>query len=137
MIGILLLTHADIGHGLIKAVEHILGQAPVNFELFAISYKEPPEALQAGIQENLKRVDAGDGVLILSDIYGASHTNAACKLLHAEKVELITGINLPMLIRALNYRHLPMPELLKKAMAGGCEGIYHPQLQNKNNKANA
>ena len=136
MIGILLLTHADIGHGLIKAVEHIMGQVPADFQLLSISYKEPPEALHASIDKHISNVDSGDGVLILSDIYGASHTNAACKLLRADRVELITGINLPMLIRALNYRDLPMPELLDKAMAGGCEGIYHPHAKN-NNKANA
>lgn len=126
MIGILLLSHNDIGHGLIEAVRHILGQEPTRLELLSVDYKEAPDEIMSSLQSCIDRINDSDGVLILSDIYGASHTNAACKLLKKDQVELIAGLNLPMLIRALNYRHLPLSKLVNKAMAGGCEGIYHP-----------
>ena len=68
-------------------------------------------------------MDRGDGVLILADIYGSSHTNAACRLLVPGQVELVSGVNLPMLVRVLNYRHLSMGELVRKAQSGGAQGI--------------
>ena len=62
-------------------------------------------------------------MLILADIYGSSHTNAACRLLVPGHIELVSGVNLPMLVRVLNYRHLPMNELVRKAQSGGAQGI--------------
>jgi PTS system ascorbate-specific IIA component len=61
--------------------------------------------------------------LILADVFGATHTNLACRLLIRGHIELIGGVNLPMLLRTLNYRELPMDEIMDKALAGGCGGI--------------
>ena len=84
------------------------------------------------LREGIRKVDQGDGVLILADVYGATHTNVACHLLARGRIELITGVNLPMLLRVLNYRHLKMDDLIDKALSGGSggiAGIAHPQAE--------
>jgi PTS system ascorbate-specific IIA component len=88
-----------------------------------INYHESQDVLAQELAVRIRRLDQGDGVLVLADIYGSSHTNAACRLLVPGRVELVSGVSLPMLVRALNYRHLSMDELLRKAISGGTEGI--------------
>ena len=79
--------------------------------------------MQECLEQIVRKVEQGDGVLILADVYGATHTNVACRLLVRGRIELITGVNLPMLLRALNYRHLKMDDLIDKALSGGSGGI--------------
>jgi PTS system ascorbate-specific IIA component len=71
----------------------------------------------------LKLVDTGQGVLILTDIYGASPANLAMKLLDPGRVEGVAGVNLPMLLRALTYRDKDMETLVTRAVAGGRDGV--------------
>jgi PTS system ascorbate-specific IIA component len=123
MIGLVILAQGDMGRGLLSAVEHVMGKIPPALDVQPIDYHESQEALAQALDERLRRLDGGDGVLILADIYGSSHTNAACRLLRPGRVELVSGVNLPMLVRVLNYRHLGMEELLRKALTGGAEGI--------------
>jgi PTS system ascorbate-specific IIA component len=68
-------------------------------------------------------LDQGDGVLILTDIFGATPSNIACKLLEPGRVQGVSGVNLPMLIKALSYREQPMETLIEKALGGANEGI--------------
>src|SRR5439155_354984 len=70
-------------------------------------------------------LDTGDGVLIFSDIYGATPCNLAAKLLVAGRVEAVAGVNLPMLVRAFTYRDKGMETMIKKAISGGCDGVLH------------
>ena len=72
-----------------------------------------------------RQLDTGDGVLVFSDIYGATPCNLAGKLLQPGRVEGIAGVNLPMLVRAFTYRTQGMDTLIKKAVSGGCEGVLH------------
>ncbi|MHB1951632.1 MAG: PTS sugar transporter subunit IIA [Acidiferrobacteraceae bacterium] len=123
MIGILILAQKDIGAGLVRAVEHVLGTRPPSIAAFPVNYDQPPEQLAAAIARQVAHLDTGDGVLILADIYGATHINVACRILKRGRVELVAGVNLPMVIRVLNYRNLDMPELVDKAIKGGAEGI--------------
>ena len=123
MIGLLILTEKKMGAALIAAIEHTLGSRPPQIEAAELEYSTAPEAIDALLKQGLQKVDRGDGVLILADVYGATHTNVACRLLVRGRVELITGVNLPMLLRALNYRHLKLNELVEKALSGGCGGI--------------
>jgi len=125
MIGIILLAQEDMGRGLLNAVEHVLGNRPERLDIQPIDYRQSQEALAQALSERIRMIEQGDGVLILADIYGSSHTNAACRLLVPGSVELVSGINLPMLVRVLNYRNLGMDELLRKAQSGGVEGIVH------------
>ena len=123
MIGLLILAQRDIGKGLILAVEHVLGRRPEQLDAFPVNYDQPPETLMRALRPYVERLDSGDGVIMLADIYGATHINAACRLLQPNRVELIAGVNLPMLIRILNYRTLALPEVVDKALSGGREGI--------------
>jgi PTS system ascorbate-specific IIA component len=123
MISLIILAQEDLGQGLLNAVEHVLGNRPALLDIQPIDYHQPQEALAQALLERIRKIDQGDGVLILADIYGSSHTNAACRLLVPGRVELVSGVNLPMLVRVLNYRNLSMEQLLRKAQSGGAEGI--------------
>jgi len=123
MIGLLILAQEELGKGLLQSVEHVLGKLPPGIEAMPVDYGLPPEFLMQSLSERLARLDQGTGVLILADVYGASHTNTACRLLRKNQIELVSGVNLPMLIRVLNYRALSMEALIAKALTGGAEGI--------------
>lgn len=131
MIGLLILAQKDFGRGLLSSVEHVLGKLPPQLAALPIDYEQEPEQLAALLRQNLARLDQGEGVLILADIYGATHTNVACGLLRKNEIELVAGVNLPMLIRILNYRHLDLPRLMDKALTGGPEGIVCPNPSNR------
>ena len=123
MISLIILAQEDLGKGLLGAIEHVLGTQPAALDIQPIDYHQPQEALAQALAARIQKIDQGDGVLILADIYGSSHTNAACRLLVSGRIELVSGVNLPMLVRVLNYRNLGMDELLRKAQSGGAEGI--------------
>ncbi len=133
MIGLLILAYEGVGNGLVEAASHVLGKRPPRLEALSLNYNETPEYLAVTIRQKISSLDDGAGVIILSDIYGASHTNAACRLLDSGHIELIAGLNLPMLIRIINYRHLPINDVMEKAMTGGCGGIFHPCVPAKPN----
>ena len=117
MIGILILAQRDIGKGLIAAVEHVLGRTPEGVEAVPVNYDQPPEQLGQMVRDYVRHLDRGQGVLILADIYGATHTNVACQSVSKGHVELVAGVSLPMLIRVLNYRDVGLPRLVEKAMS--------------------
>lgn len=123
MIAILIFAQRHLGEGLLHSVEHVLGNVPTGIEAFAVDYYRSPEQTELALREHIGRFAANDGVLILADIYGASHTNAACRLVQPGRVELVCGVNLPMVIRALNYRDRDLATVTAKAISGGAEGI--------------
>jgi len=125
MVGILLITHGTLGESLLRAAAHTLGRAPERAEAIGVTAADAPESLLARSREALARVDDGSGVLVLSDMFGATPANVAAKLLQNGRVEGLSGANLPMLVRALSHRELPLPELVEKACAGGCDGVVH------------
>lgn len=123
MIGLLILAQKDLAVGLIESVVHTLGERPPRLEAVGVDYTQPPEAVDGLLKQRLAEVNEGDGVLVFADVYGATHTNLACRLLERGRIELIAGVNVPMLLRALNYRRLPLEELIDRALAGGSGGI--------------
>ncbi|OGI61364.1 MAG: hypothetical protein A2W18_02375 [Candidatus Muproteobacteria bacterium RBG_16_60_9] len=123
MIGILVLGQKDVAEGLIRAVEHTLGTRPPAIVAVGIDYEETPEQIGERISKQLARADQGDGVLILADVFGTTHTNVACRMLKPGRVELVSGASLPMLLRTLTYRKLKMPELIDRTLTGGFNGI--------------
>jgi PTS system mannose-specific IIA component len=123
MIGLLILAEKNLGAGLIATVVHTLGSRPPQLEATEFDHSAPPEEIEASLRQSIQKVDRGEGVLILADVYGATHTNVACRQLKRGTIELITGINLPMLLRVLNYRHSAMDDLIDKALSGGSGGI--------------
>ena len=123
MIGILILGQKDFAEGLIRAVEHTFGARPPALVAAGIDYSETPERIAELIRAGLARIDQGDGVLILADVYGTTHTNVARHLLKPGRVELISGASLPMVLRTLTYRKLKMRDLIDRALSGGFNGI--------------
>lgn len=123
MIGLLILGQKDFAAGLIASAAHTFGARPPALEAAAVDFVQAPEALTEMIGRRVRQLDQGDGVLILADVFGTTHTNLACRLLKRGHVELITGVNLPMLLRVLNYRHLRMDDLIDRALSGGGGGI--------------
>jgi PTS system ascorbate-specific IIA component len=123
MTGLLILSQGDVGNGMLHAIEHVLGNRPERLDFQPIDYHQAHDSLVEALRARIRKLDDGQGVLILADVYGSSHTNAACRLLEPGRVALVSGVNLPMLIRALTYRQLPLDELARKAASGGSEGI--------------
>lgn len=123
MIHLIILAQGGMAAGLVDAIEHVLGKRPPALDIQPIDYHESQESLAKKLAARLETLRAAPGVLILADVYGSSHTNAACGLLQPGKVELVSGVNVPMLLRVLSYRQLPLEELIRKALSGGTEGI--------------
>jgi PTS system ascorbate-specific IIA component len=123
MIGVLLLTHGRIGEELAGAAAHTLGGRPPRLATVSAEPGLVPERLAERLRAELKGLDGGQGVLILTDVFGATHSNVACGLLERGRVELVAGVNLPMLLRVLNYRALPLEDVMNKALTGGFGGI--------------
>jgi PTS system ascorbate-specific IIA component len=125
MIGILIVAHDSLGESLARAVTHVLGSRPAQFEVLSVTATDDPHALLPAARELIKRLDTGKGVLIFSDIYGATPSNLAGKLLKPGRIEGVAGVNLPMLVRAFTYRNRDLDTMIKKAVTGGCEGVLH------------
>lgn len=123
MIGILLITHETLGESLIQCACHVLNKRPVQLLQLGVAAGDDPNDLLPLARQMLKLVDTGEGVLVITDIYGATPSNLAAKLLDAGRVEGLAGANLPMLLRAINYRDKGMDMLLTRATGGGRDGV--------------
>jgi len=125
-VGLLLITHAAIGPALVAVATAILGQLPLNTTAFEVPFDADPEALLPHASAALRKVDGGAGVLILTDLYGATPANLAARLAHlGTPVRLVSGVNLPMLLRTMNYPELPLSQLCLLAASGARNGVIH------------
>ncbi len=125
MIGILIIAHGSLGESLIHCVSHVLGKQPPQLAHFAVGTNDDPSDLYPQTQQMVNALNTGSGVLILSDMYGASPCNLVARLLAPGIIEGVAGVNLPMLVRVLNYRDKPIKTCLEKAISGGRDGVVH------------
>ena len=123
MIGILLITHGTFGEALIQNVCHVLNKRPPLIAQLGLAAQDDPLDLLPLAKTLLNEVDGGEGVLVMTDIYGASPSNLAMKLLEPGRVEGVAGASLPMLLRALTYREKGMETMITKAVSGGRDGV--------------
>jgi len=123
MIGILIISHGDLGNSLINCANHVMGKRPEHLVHLGVTIQDDPDVVILNALELLKQLDCGDGVLILSDICGATPCNIATELVSPGRVECLSGVNLSMLIRALTYRDKSLESLVEKALSGGKEGV--------------
>ncbi len=123
MIGLFLITHTSYGESLIQCACHVLNRRPPQIVQLGISAQDDPLDVLPLAKNLLNLVDSGKGVLIMTDIYGATPSNIAMKLLEPGRIEGIAGLNLPMLLRALTYRDKDMETLLTRATTGGRDGV--------------
>ena len=104
MIGILIVTHCCLGDALIEAAAFILGNRPEQLESISIDLNEEAEKLRAKIAAGIKKVDQKNGVLILTDMFGGTPSNISYSFLEEGRIEVLSGVNLPVLIKALHLR---------------------------------
>ncbi len=104
MTGILVVTHANLGKALIETAELILGESPEQIAFISINIQENPEKLRKKIKQGISKVKADNGVLILTDMFGGTPSNLSYSFLEEGQVEVISGINLPILLKAINSR---------------------------------
>ncbi len=123
MIGILLVCHGAFGESLIHSASHVLGKRPLYLRQLGVTVHDDPDAILPVAEDLVRYLDQGAGVLVLTDIYGATPSNIAMRLLRPGRVEGVAGVNLPMLIRALSYREEPLAALVEKALSGGVDGV--------------
>ena len=122
MVGVLLITHGATGAALLAAAAHVLGTPQANVRAIAVDASDNAAALLAGAQRDVAAIDDGAGVLVFTDIYGATPSNIGARLLEPGHVEAVAGVNLPMLVRALAYRALPLEQVLVRAIEAGTRG---------------
>jgi len=123
MIGILIISHCDIGKELIKATELIIGHIEA-VDSISITQPVKSEELIRLISQKIKELDKGDGVLILTDMFGGTPCNISLPFLEKEKVEVLAGVNLPMLIAVAKDREgMSLEELSRKAAQAGKKSI--------------
>ncbi len=104
MIGILIVTHAQLGDALIDASEFILGKRPDSIIAVSINIQENADNLRKKIAEGIKKIKQKEGVVILTDMFGGTPSNLSYSFLEEGRVEVISGVNLPILIKAVNSR---------------------------------
>jgi PTS system ascorbate-specific IIA component len=125
-VGILLITHEGIGASLLAVATRLLGHLPLKAEVFEVPFDADPDALLSAASAALRRVDGGVGVLVLTDLYGATPSNLAAKVARlGTPVRRVSAVSLPMLLRVMNYAELELDELPAVAAAGARNGVIH------------
>jgi PTS system mannose-specific IIA component len=123
-VSILLLTHEQMGDALVTTARHILGRMALTVEAHAIPPGSDAESALRDTLAHVRRIDHGDGVLVLTDVYGATPSNVAERIAGSGlAVRRVSGLNLPMLLRVLNYAEQDLPNLALTAAQGGRTGI--------------
>lgn len=127
MVGVLLVCHYHLGEALLECAQHVLGAPPERCAALAVGRDDCPDSVEEKARRLLDVLDGGDGVLVLADLFGATPANAAQRLAEPGRVRAAAGLNLPMLVRALCYRALPLDEVMAKALEGARNGILDMQ----------
>ena len=119
MIGIVLVTHGRLAVEFRAALEHVVGPQE-QIEAVTIGPEDDVERRRRDIIEAVKQVDSGDGVVILTDMFGGTPSNLAISVMSRPKVEVLAGINLPMLVKLAKVRgESPLPEAVAAAQESG------------------
>ena len=122
-VGLLLITHNDVGRVLLDATIGMLGVQPIPAAVLGITSDKDPDVMLDRAHQLAREVDSGDGVLVLTDLFGSTPSNVAWALQRNQLAIVIAGVNLPMLLRVMNYPKLSLPELAEKALSGGRDGV--------------
>ncbi|CAM5779375.1 PTS sugar transporter subunit IIA [Ottowia pentelensis] len=123
MNAVLVIAHAPLASALREAALHMLADCAPDLQAVDVRASDAPEASLADARAALARCAGAEGVLILADVLGATPCNVATRLLAGERTRLVAGVNLPMLLRSLCYRHEPLAALTQRALAGGASGV--------------
>ncbi len=126
MIGLLIVAHGNLGESLIQCATYVLGQKPEGLRALDLMAYPDADAMFEVARQHIDELNQhNEGVLVLSDVYGATPCNTVCKLLRPGRIEGVAGVNLPMLLKVLNYRAEPLNLLADRAASGGQAGVFH------------
>jgi PTS system ascorbate-specific IIA component len=125
MIGVLLVTHGAIGETLLASAEAILGAKQAQAATLGVSRGDDPDKVLLRARDLAAQLDSGAGVLVLTDMFGATPCNVAARLLADGRIEGVSGVSLPMLVRVLSGRNGSLPAAVQRALSGGAEGVVH------------
>lgn len=137
MNGILIIAHAPLASALRQCVLHVFPDNPAGVVALDVQPNMPPEETLAQARIVFEKLGTSHA-LVMVDVFGATPCNVAQKLVDGEKSKLITGINLPMLLRTVSYRHESLDALVARALVGGAQGVMQvaitaPQNQTRSN----
>ncbi len=123
MIGLLIVTHSDLGREFLNAAEFIVGRLDAA-DAVSITQTADSEQIRKMIEEKVSALDTGEGVLILTDMFGGTPSNISLSFLKEEMVEVLTGVNLPMVIAiAQNRPDMDLSKLAEMAQEAGKTSI--------------
>ena len=123
-VGVLLLTHEAMGDALIETARHLLGRISLKIDAFSIPPGSDTDFAMTSAAARVRKLDSGDGVLVLTDIFGATPSNVIDKIQPlGVKLRRVSGLNLPMLLRVLNYSEQNLAELAQTAADGARAGV--------------
>ena len=125
MIGVLIVTHGEIGTALLHSAAQILDSDLKQVATLSVWRQDDPDDLVLRARELLEGLDSGDGVLVMTDIFGATPGNVVSRLLEDGRIEGVSGASLPMLLRVLTGRNGSLSAAVKRALTGGAEGVVH------------
>lgn len=123
-VGVLIISHDKIASALLNAVKQALGgDLPLPSATVELEANADPELLVPKLKKVAKAMNQGDGVLVLTDLFGSTPSNIAHNIQDCQNIRIVTGLNLPMLLRVMNYPQLNVIQLAEKARTGGQCGI--------------
>jgi PTS system mannose-specific IIA component len=125
MIPVLVLTHGDLAISILESARMIDPHLVDNTDAVTLPWEVDTDAATADLKQRLKKMDDGTGVLILTDMFGGTATNLALPFLEPDRIEIVTGINLPMLVKlgSLRGREMPLNELARRLADSGQKSI--------------
>lgn len=138
MNSLLIIAHAPLAHALRQCALHVFPDCGTDVLALDVQPHVPPEETLASARIALQQLGAPAdvrGVLVLADVFGATPCNVAQKLVDGVTSRLVTGVNLPMLLRAISYRHEPLDTLVSRAVTGGTQGVMQVAVTAPQNQA--
>lgn len=126
MNAILIISHTPLAHALRECALHVFPECGPDVVALDVLPEAPPEETLALARQAIGQLfgrESVQGVLVLSDLFGATPCNVAQKLVDGVRSRLVTGVNLPMLLRSVSYRHEPLDALVMRAVSGGNQGV--------------
>lgn len=122
-VSVLLITHENMGKSLLDITTRVLGVCPLQTDILSVPFDSDPDEILAHAKDKVETLNNGDGVLILTDMFGATPSNIAHRLSEPDQVMVVTGLNMPMMMRVMNYPNLDLNELVEVAIDGGKDGV--------------
>ena len=122
-VGIVIVTHGKTGESLISEADFVLGQVLDDILFVAFNQAEDLPGAVLEIRSSIERADTGDGVVVLTDLMGASPSNLVAEMLEEYHAVMVTGINLAMLLSVYNYRNETLEKVVRKAVEGGRRSV--------------